>query len=83
MMMLDSDHGGGDGGGGHSGAGEAPIVVPADAHVGREIHSTIEDKSTGLRTTIERTFEQGEDGRPRPVLKITTRRMTDQPKDAD
>jgi hypothetical protein len=81
--MLDSDHGGGDPGGGDHGASEAPIVVPADAHVGRDTYSVIEDKSTGLRTTVSRTFEQGEDGRPRPVLKITTRPMTDLPKDSD
>jgi hypothetical protein len=82
--MLDSDHGGGDHGcSASSGAGEAPIAIPADVITGRDHYSVIENKSTGIKTIVERTVEQGEDGKPRPVLKITTRPMTDQPKNSN
>ena len=76
--MLDSDHGGGDACG-----GEAPAVMHADSACGRDTHYTIEDHATGLKQVVERTFEQGEDGKVRPVLKIKTLAITDQPRKSD
>jgi len=62
--MLDSDHGGGDAGG-----GDAPVVAPADNACPSHTHVEITDPTTGLKAVFERSFEQGEDGVMRPILK--------------
>ena len=77
--MFDSDHGGGDASGG---GGEAPVVMSAEnACTGRDAGGTIEDKSDGLTTVFERSFERGEDGIVRAVLRTRTLQNTELPKD--
>ena len=63
-MMLDSDHGSGDACG-----GEAPVVTPADNACVSHTQVEITDRTTGLKTIFERSFEQGADGELRPIIK--------------
>jgi hypothetical protein len=65
-MMRDSDHGSGDVGGG---GGEVPVVIPADNACVSHTHVEITDSVTGLKTLFDRSYEQGNDGELRPVIK--------------
>ncbi len=79
-MMLDSDHGGGDGGGdaGASNA-EASVAIPADSACASHTHVEITDQATGLKTVFERSFEQGPDGELRPIIKKKIVQTTEEP----